>query len=289
MEKKEIPTTNNNTIDLSKDMAGNEIKIPAKVERIISMAPSHTEILIELGLGGKIIAADTNTQKDGLLKQDIPYFNMMKPDAEKLIALKADIVFVSGMSRAKGDNPFEPLRLAGVCVVDIPSANSIDSVYQSIEFISQAVKAKSKGDLIISNMKNEITKIKEKASQISESKKKSVYFEISPAPYMYSFGSDTFMNGCIELIGAKNIFADQKAWISVSDEVVLAKNPDIILTNVGANQPEEILKRSGWNAINAIKQKQVFYIDKNSSSRPNHSVIKALKQIGKTIYPQTFK
>ena len=279
------------SIDLTMDRAGTQITLPAKVERIISMAPSTTEILIDLGLADKIIAADTNTQKDGLLKQDIPYFDMMKPDAEKLIALKPDVVFISGMSNAKGNTPFSPLIDAGICVINIPSSSSIEAVYLDIAYIAAAVKQEEKGAKIIANMKKEIEAVRKKGASIAQDKKKTVYFEIGAAPYMYSLGTGTFINEMIEIIGAQNILADQKSWVSVSDEMVLAKDPDVILTNVNyiPNPIDEIMSRSGWASLKAVKGKKVFGIDTNSSSRPNHNIIKALKEMAKAVYPEIYK
>ena len=279
------------SIDLTMDRAGTQITLPAKVERIISMAPSTTEVLIDLGLADKIIAADTNTQKDGLLKQDIPYFNMMKPDAEKLIVLKPDVVFISGMSNAKGNTPFSPLIDAGICVINIPSSSSIEAVYLDIAYIAAAVKQEEKGAKIIANMKKEIEAVRKKGAAISQDKKKTVYFEIGAAPHMYSLGTGTFINEMIEIIGAQNILADQKSWIAVSDEMVLAKDPDVILTNVNyiPNPIDEIMTRSGWASLKAVKGKKVFGIDTNSSSRPNHNIIKALKEMAKAVYPEIYK
>ena len=279
------------SLDLTMDRAGAPITLPAKVEKIVSMAPSTTEILIDLGLADKIIAADTNTQKDGLLKQDIPYFNMMKPDAEKLIALKPDVVFISGMSNAKGNTPFSPLIDAGICVINIPSSSSIEAVYLDIAYIAAAVKQEEKGAKIIANMKKEIEAVRKRGAAISQDKKKTVYFEIGAAPHMYSLGTGTFINEMIEIIGAQNILADQKSWIAVSDEMVLAKDPDVILTNVSyiPNPIDEIMARAGWASLKAVKGKKVFGIDTNSSSRPNHNIIKALKEMAKAVYPEIYK
>ena len=279
------------SIDLTMDRAGAPITLPAKVERIVSMAPSTTEVLIDLGIADKIIAADTNTKKDGLLKQDIPYFDMMKPDAEKLIALKPDVVFISGMSNAKGNTPFSPLIDAGICVINIPSSSSIEAIYLDIAYIAAVVKQEEKGAKIIANMKKEIEAVRKKRAAIAQDKKKTVYFEIGAAPYMYSLGTGTFINEMIEIIGAQNILADQKSWIAVSDEMVLAKDPDVILTNVSyiPNPIDEIMARSGWASLKAVKGKKVFGIDTNSSARPNHNIIKALKEMAKAVYPEIYK
>ena len=279
------------SVDLTMDRAGVPVTLPAKVERIVSMAPSTTEVLIDLGVADKIIAADTNTKKDGLLKQDIPYFDMMKPDAEKLIALKPDVVFISGMSNAKGNTPFSPLIDAGICVVNIPSSSSIEAIYLDIAYIAAAVKQEKNGAKIISDMQKEIEAVRKKGAAIAQDKKKTVYFEIGAAPYMYSLGTGTFINEMIEIIGAQNILADQKSWIAVSDEMVLAKDPDVILTNVNyiPNPIDEIMARAGWASLKAVKGKKVFGIDTNSSSRPNHNIIKALKEMAKAVYPEIYK
>ena len=110
----------------TKDRAGNDIKVPEKVEKIVSMAPSTTQFLIDLGLGDKIIAIDTNsaTYADKL-KADIPLFDMMNPDNEAIAALAPDIVFVSGMSSVGGTSPFQSLVDSGICVADIPSPSSL--------------------------------------------------------------------------------------------------------------------------------------------------------------------
>ena len=279
------------SVDLTMDRAGVPVTLPAKVERIVSMAPSTTEVLIDLGVADKIIAADTNTKKDGLLKQDIPYFDMMKPDAEKLIALKPDVVFISGMSNTKGNTPFSPLIDAGICVVNIPSSSSIEAIYLDIAYIAAAVKQEKNGAKIISDMQKEIEAVRKKGAAIAQDKKKTVYFEIGAAPYMYSLGTGTFINEMIEIIGAQNILADQKSWIAVSDEMVLAKDPDVILTNVNyiPNPIDEIMARAGWASLKAVKGKKVFGIDTNSSSRPNHNIIKALKEMAKAVYPEIYK
>ena len=140
-------------------------------------------------------------------------------------------------------------------------------------------------------MRKEIEAVRKKGASIAQDKKKTVYFEIGAAPYMYSLGTGTFINEMIEIIGAQNILADQKSWIAVSDEMVLAKDPDVILTNVSyiPNPIDEIMARSGWASLKAVKGKKVFGIDTNSSSRPNHNIIKALKEMAKAVYPEIYK
>lgn len=271
------------------DPAGNEFTIPENIESIISMAPSNTEILVELGYKDKIIAADTQSKLLGLLPEDLPYIDLMSPDIEQIIALKPDIIFATGMSMVQGNDPFKQVKDLGIAVAYIPSSSSIEEIYNDILFISKALREEEKGQEIVSNMKEKIAEIKKIGDTITE--KKSVYFEIGAAPYMYSFGEGVFLHEMIEIIGATNALGDQESWISVSEEAVLNANPDVILTNVNyiENPVDEIKTRSGWDQINAIKNNEVYYVDNYKSSLPNHNIIIALEEMAKAVYPDQYK
>ncbi len=276
----------------TKDRAGNDIEVPKTVDRIISMAPSTTEILLDLGLGDKIVAIDRNAK--GLkgekgLDEGVPEFDMMAPDIEKLVSLKPNIVFTSGMSNLEGKaEPYKPLRDLGVCVAEIPTSNSIEAIKEDIIFIADITKTSEKGREIVESIDAEVDKIARIGKDIKE--KKTVYFEIAAAPNMYSFGSGVFLNEIIELVGATNIFKDYNSWINVSEESVVAANPDVILTNVNyIDDPVgEIKSRKGWENIKAVKNNEVYYIDNNSSNLPNHNFVKAMKEIAKAIYPDKY-
>ena len=174
-------------------------------------------------------------------------------------------------------------------MVYIPSSNSIEGIYDDIMFISETLQAKDKGEAIVDDMKTKVNGYKEFGSKIEN--KKTVYFEIAGAPNLYSFGRGVFLNEMIEILGAENILKDQEKWIAVSDEVIVAKNPDVILTNVDyiPNAADEIKIRAGWENITAVKNNDVYNIDNNASSLSNHNIIKALDQMAKAIYPEVYK
>ena len=100
----------------TQDRAGNDIVLPEEVNAIVSMAPSITRTLIDLGLSDKIVACDTNSAASygSELAADIPQFDMMTPDQEQIIALNADLVLTSGMSAAHGDDVFDAVKESGV-------------------------------------------------------------------------------------------------------------------------------------------------------------------------------
>ena len=271
------------------DREGNEVTIPTNIEKIVSTAPSNTEILTALGMGDKIVCMDTYSEGIEGVKEDVVKMDFTAPDAEEIIGLEPDIIIASGYNKAgSSDDPFKSLSDAGIPVVYIPSSESRESIYKDIEFVASIVNQEDKGKEIVDGMKSDIEEISTIGKTIKDKKK--VYLEIGPAPTLYSVGKSTFLNEMIEIIGAENIFANENSWISPSEESVIDANPDVILTTVNyvENPTEEIKSREGWEHINAVKNNQVYYIDSNSASRPTQNIIKALKEIAKATYPDKY-
>lgn len=272
-----------------KDREGNDVEVPNKMERIISTAPSNTEVLVDLGLADKLVAVDTYSQDVEGLPKDIEMIDFSNPDAEAIIGLEPDAIIASGHNKTgNSEDPFKLVKEAGISVFYIPSSDSIQGIYDDVMFIADITNTKEKGQEIVDTMKKEVEEIAKIGKTITDKKK--VYFEIGPAPNLYSFGNSTFLNEMIELVGAENIFKDENAWIGPSEEAVIDANPDVILTNVTyvENPIDEIKGRKGWENITAIQKDQVFPIDKNASSRPSQNVVIALKEMANSIYPDAY-
>lgn len=270
------------------DPSGAEINVPEQIDSIVVLAPSLAEMVVALGQGDKIIGYDTNSIGLEGLAADLPALDTVNPDMEQLMALHPDVLMVSNLSLYDAENPYKQLVDNGVCVVCVPTSDSIADIQDDITFVAAVLKEGDKGQAIIADMQQEIDRIAAIGAGITE--KKSVYFEISAAPYMYSFGTGVFLNEMIELIGAENILAAQEGWLGVEEESVVQANPDVILTNVNyLDDPvQEIKDRSGWDALTAVQNGAVYYIDNMASSLPNQNVIKALEQMAKAIYPEYY-
>jgi iron complex transport system substrate-binding protein len=167
-------------------------------------------------------------------------------------------------------------------------SRSIDEIYLDIAFIAELLNAESEGEKLIESMKQQIAKIKENALKIESPQ--TVYFEISAAPLMMTFGKDSFIHDMITVIGARNIFENENWLVTPSAEAIIERNPDVILTNVFyiENPIEEIKARLGFNHIGAVANNRVYQIDNDSSSRPSARVILALKQMQEAVYKDLF-
>lgn len=267
------------------DREGNTIIIPENVQKIISMASATTQTLVHLGLSDKIVAVDDYSALIDGLPEGLPTYDMMTPDTESIAALLPDLIFVTEISLANGNDPFATVKALGVQIVYIPSPESIAEIKEDIRFIAEVTKTQDKAQDIILEMEAEIADITSKIK--GHESRKTVLFEIAAAPYIYSGGTGTYLNEMIETLGVLNILSDQNGWLSVSEEIVFDKNPDYIFTNVDyiENPVQEIKDRNGWNVISAVKNDAVYLVNTNSSSRPNEYITVAMREMAKAIYP----
>ena len=268
------------------DREGNEFNVPAEINTIISTAPSNTEVLVGLGLADKLVAVDKYSADVEGISEDLTKIDFRNPDAEAIIALNPDIVIASGHNKAGDEDPFALIKEAGIPVAYIPSSYSIEGIYGDIEFIASLTDTEKEGKELVNSMKKEVDAIKAIGDTIQD--KKNVYFEIGAGSGLYTFGNETFLNEMIETIGATNIFGEENSWITVTPEAVIDANPDVILANTpGTNEAgltavEDIVSREGWDTITAVKNGDVYQIDKNSSSRGSQNIIQA-------VYPDEYK
>ncbi|ONI40908.1 hypothetical protein AN396_00955 [Candidatus Epulonipiscium fishelsonii] len=268
------------------DRAGNNIDVKNEYNKIVSFAPSISEMLLDLGYKDKVIAITTYDTTFGDVS--LPAFDMMNPDLESITALEPDLI-ITAISSGGQNSPFADLEASGVTVVSIPTAPTIEGIYEDIRFMGKLLNENAKATAIVDNMKSVVDSYKQKSAGIED--KKTVYFEISPAPYMYSTGKDTYLNEMIEIVGAENIFEDQTGWFAPTDELILVDNPDVILTNVNyiEDPVAEIKARNGWDVINAVKNNEVFYVNNGWTSIPNQSIINGIKEMAEIIYPDYYK
>jgi iron complex transport system substrate-binding protein len=276
---------------------GIEVTLPRSIKRIISAAPANTEIIIDLGLGEKLVAVDNYSLEVPGVDRTLPSVDLVYPDAEAIIAFKPDLIIASELNRIGGDDPFALIREAGIAVVYIPSGGGIAGIYRDVTFIAGILGVPERGETLLRTMKDQLDSIAAVGSALTG--KKSVYFEISSAPNMVSFGQGTFLHELLELIGAENIFADTSGWIAPGAESIVLRNPDVILTNVpgtsgipdpeGKSQIAEITGRPGFAHITAVRNRAIYWIDTDISSRPTHRIAGAVLQMARAVYPEYYK
>ncbi|MDR2597194.1 MAG: ABC transporter substrate-binding protein, partial [Treponema sp.] len=206
------------------DRAGRTVKIGGSINRVISTAPSNTEIIVDLGLADKLVAVDRYSADVTKALSGLPLLDFFYPDAEVIIGLEPDIIIASGHNpTGTGEDPFRLLEEAGIPVVYISMSRSIEDIYRDIAFIADILQVQKNGEKVIETMKAQIAEITGRTA--SADTKRTVYFEISAAPDMMSFGKDSFINDMISAINARNIFENDNWLVMPGAESIIERNP----------------------------------------------------------------
>ncbi len=272
------------------DDAGKEVTIESEPDSIVSIQASNTEIVYALGLGDKVTGVSDydNYPPEALEKEKVGGQDI---NVEKVLSLQPDIAFVTDYHFETHPDILKQFEEAGTKVIVVGETSSFEEVYKNIEMIGQATGTEEKANEIVTDMKDRLAAIKEKAaSEIKEKKK--VWVEVSPAPDIFTTGKNTFMHEMLESIQAINAAEAQEGWVKLTEEEIVQLNPDVIITTYGyyvENPSEQVVSRKGWADVPAIKNKQVFDVDNDTVTRPGPRLIEGVETLAKLIYPEVFE
>ena len=272
------------------DALDQEVTIEKDPEKIVSLIPSNTEILFDLGAGEEVVGVSdfANYPEE---TADIEKIGGMEFNVEKIISLKPDLVLAHGSSAHNSEAGLQQLRDAGITVLVVNDAKSFDEVYDSIEMIGQATGETEEAETTIDEMKQDLEDIQAKAESISEEDQKNVFVEVAPAPEIYSPGKNTFMDDMLTMIHAKNVTHDQEGWNQVDQEAIIEANPDVIITTYGyyTEKPvEQVLSRDGWQDVTAVKDEQVVDVHSDLVTRSGPRLTEGVEELAKAVYPDVF-
>ncbi|MGE6379178.1 ABC transporter substrate-binding protein [Peribacillus muralis] len=268
------------------DDTGKKITFDKAPEKVVSLQPSNTEILFALGQGKKVVGVTDFDNYPEEAKKIEHVSDSVNINAEKIIALKPDAI----IAYTVGDEAtLKPLEDAGIPIFIIKSAANFEDVYGDIEQIAKVMGVTKKGDALVKDIKSQIASVEEKVGTLDEQEQ--IYFEISPAPEIYTTGDETFQQEILKTAGIKNVFDDQKGWVKISGEEVVKRNPETILTTATyvKDAVGEIKSRKGWEDIDAVKNDDVHLLDESVMSRPGPRIGEAVELAAKTVYPDLFK
>lgn len=249
------------------DMTGREITLAEPATRIVALTASDCEILCALGAEDTLVGrGEYCDYPESIL--DLPVVQSgADTNIEQIIALEPQVVLMSTM--AQTTEQAEALEKAGIQVV-ISDAQDIEGVYTAIRLIGDLMARGTEAEALISDMQTTFDDIAAK----SEATGKTVYFEVSPLQWgLWTAGANTFMDELATMCGLTNAFADVDGWAAISEEQVLERNPDYIVTitmyyGEGPLPVDEIMGRTGWSDITAVANQDVFNADSNEISRP---------------------
>ncbi|WP_258187133.1 ABC transporter substrate-binding protein [Candidatus Hakubella thermalkaliphila] len=207
------------------DDTGREIILEKAAERIISAAPSNTEVLFALGLGQKVVGVGDFDDYPEEVKEKEKVGGLYDLNLEKIISLNPDLVLViSGVEEAVAR-----LEDKGL-VIYTAEPKTLDQTLENIRKIGQLTGAHAQAQELISQMQEDIEAVKSRVADIAEEKRPKVFWVVWNDPLM-SAGQDTFISDLIVTAGGVNILAldGLTGWPEYSVEKLIEHNPDVII------------------------------------------------------------
>lgn len=261
------------------DFAGREFTIDKAPRRIVSLAPSTTEILFELGLDEEIAGVTEYDNYPEKAKTKPKVGGFKGPNLEAIVAQKPDLVFASRLS---GEEQMEMIEKLGIPVIML-EAGEISRIKDTIELLSRITGTVDKGRQLIEYMSG---KLQELAAKVKDLPPKSVYY-IVDLDNNLTAGRGTFIHELITLAGGRNVAEDVEGWASYSLEMLVKKNPDVIITSTHTGKVEDLRLKTGFRDLAAVKNNRVYvFEDSDIISRPSLRIILGLKELIRFLHPE---
>jgi iron complex transport system substrate-binding protein len=275
------------------DDEGYALTLTSIPQRIVSVAPSNTQIMFAIGAGSKVVGVTDYDNYPYNFSAWVEAKNMTSiggystPNKEAIAALHPDLILATPIN----DVDVVTLRSLGYNVLVI-NPTTVSGVLQDISIVGRAVGAEAGATSVIHDINTKINAITAKIAAANITKQPTVFYEIWDNPLMTA-GGTSWVNDLLVRVGAVNIFSNEtQAFPIVSSESVVQMNPDIILlpSSMGTGQitPESVKANAGWNTITAVKNNHVVVIDGDLFSEAGPRLAEQITVVAQAIYPELF-
>jgi iron complex transport system substrate-binding protein len=258
-------------------------------QRIISLAPSNTEILFALGLGDRVIAVTDYCDYPPEAKTKPSVGEYVNPDIEGILAMNPDLILAT---EAQTIDFFQKTENKGLTIVAI-SPQTFDDIISSIILIGKITGADKEAAELTASMQKRIKAVTDKTADLSPDKKPSVFFVLWHDPLMTA-AKGTFIDEILTKAGGVNIFGDLESYPIVSMENVLAANPQVMVAGVGMGEGEDlplkfITEEARLQDTSARQNNRIYSINMDILSRPGPRIVDALEEFARITHPELFE
>ncbi len=270
----------------AEDQLGRQIRVPDDPRRIVSLAPSITEIIFALGQQGRLIGVTQYSNYPAEAAALPKVGSYVRLDLERIVALNPDLCIA-----IKDGNPKETIdRLQAL---DIPvfavNPHNLESMLQTIQKIGGILNASQIATALVTDMQSRIQKVDDLVSRTAHRPRVFIQIGISP---IISAGSDTFIHELIVRAGGINVAAGPSAYPHFSREQVLALAPDVLIITSMARSGAYEKAKADWNRLAdmpAVRQKRIHTVDSDLFDRPSPRLLDALENLTRLLHPELFK
>ena len=275
------------------DDAGRTITLPARPQRVVSLAPSNTEIVCVLGACDALTGVTDFDDYPPNVKTVAHVVVQAKVDAEKVVAARPDLVLAAG-NGLTSEAAIKQLSDLGLQVMTLYPRN-LDGVYRDIDLVGRALGVPQKAESTIASMRQ---RVKAVSDAVAAAPRPRTFYEVSVFEgTIYTAGKDSFLASLITLAGGSPVTGDAQSG-AIQLEDLIAADPELVLLGDAsydptlATQPKAITTlraRSGWGQISAVRSGKVLpYTDDVVTTRPGPRIVEGLEALARAIHPDLF-
>jgi iron complex transport system substrate-binding protein len=269
------------------DQEGREVTVAAAPARIVSLAPSNTEIIYAMGIEDRLVGRTDYCNYPPEVAEVPSIGGFSTPDLETVVALEPDLVLATSMH----EEIVGQLEALGIATV-VLAPQTIDEILASIELVGLAAGAEDEAAALVDEMSARIEAVAALTEGLAPEEMVRTCFVVWHDPLMLA-GGDTLYEELIRVAGGSNIISDQSDYPSIDLEEVIVADPQVIIVGVGMGTGEDLplqflLDEPVLAVVSARQNDRVYAIDQDIVGRFGPRIVDALEQFASFLHPELF-
>jgi iron complex transport system substrate-binding protein len=265
------------------DDAAREVTIESEPQRIVSLAPSNTEIVYALGLLDRLVGVTTFDDYPPEVADIERIGDFVQPNIEAITAAQPDLILATTGVQA---DIVEQLEGTGAVVIAI-DPQTLEALFTSIETVGAATGRTEEAGGVVAGMRLELASITD-AITATGAEPVRCFLEIAQEP-LFTVGEGTLLNDLIIAAGGQSIVTEP-GYVAYSLEQLVTDDPDVYLATLGSmSDPSDLGKRPGYDKLSAVVNDRVTVLEDNLVSRPGPRIVEGVRQIAEAMHPAAFE
>ncbi len=269
------------------DSLQREVTLLQPAQKIVSLAPSNTELLFAIGAGSQVVGRDDFSDYPAEAAQ-LPSVggSMGDYNLEAIVALQPDLVLLSELNSS---DLVQSLENLGLKVYYLGNPVEIEGLYTNLETLGKITGHEADAASLIESLKAKVSKVDELIATTST--RPLVFYELDATEPTkpWTAGPGTFVDQLITRAGGENLGGSlDGAWVQISQEALIINDPEIIVMgdSIYGITAEQVAKRAGWENLKAVTDGQIYPFDDDLASRPGPRLVDGLIELARIIHPE---
>ncbi len=275
------------------DDAGRELTLDAAPERIVSLAPSNTEIVCALDACDRLVGVTDFDDYPPEVADIDKVVAVAVVDVERVVAAEPDLVIAAGNEITPSDVIVQLEDLGLPVLVLYPE--TLDEVYADIELLGRALDRADEADAVVREMRGRVEAV---VAAVEDAQAPLTLYEVFHAEgTTYTAGEGSFLASLIELAGGEPVTGDAQGLLP--PEALVSADPELVLLGTAsydaaladpATALETVAARPGWAELRAVRDERVVpYLDDIVTTRPGPRIVDGLEALARAIHPDRFE